>query len=109
MNSSCSVTITHKKSRNCKILWRFLAFADRKVRNNFLGSRENPFAHSAMVPNGKNEIFPNTMASKPENLRNLQNFLKRKFYDHRIFHSVFKTSPHAITGIRRGFSGFLME
>ena len=35
------------------------------------------------------------MSTKSENPRNFQNFLKRKFYDLRVFHSMFKTSPNA--------------
>ena len=35
--------------------------------------------HTATVPNGKNDIFPNTLASKPENQITFQNFLKSFF------------------------------
>lgn len=43
------------------------------------------------------------MTTKSEKMRNFQNFLKRKIYDLRLRHTMFKTSPYAITGIGKEF------
>jgi hypothetical protein len=59
--------------------------------------------HNRIAYNGQVSIFQNTMSAKSKKPRNFQNFLKRKSYDLRVSHSMFKTSPMPIAGTGRGF------
>ena len=59
--------------------------------------------YTATVPNGKNDIIPNTMASKSENPITFQNFLKSFFYDRPVWCDTSKPLLLPATGNRRGF------
>ena len=48
--------------------------------------------HTATVPNGKNDIFPNTMDRKSEDPITFQNFLKRKIYDRLALCDIYNLS-----------------
>ena len=90
----------------------FLRFSGRKVRRkirNYLQNRlTHVLTHNRIAPSGQSSIFQNTISSNSEKQRNFQNFLKRKSYDLRVFHSMFKTSPMPTTGTGRGFSSFFV-
>ena len=51
--------------------------------------------HNRIALSGQVRIFQNTMSTKSEKTEKFQNFSKEFFYDLRVFHSMFKTSPSA--------------
>ena len=63
--------------------------------------------HNRISPSGQSSIFQNTMSTKSEKPINFKNFLKRKSYDLRMLHSIFKTSPIACDRIWERFYLFI--